>query len=193
MKTKVLIFVSLLGIIGGLIWLIFGSLLASTPPAVPGVSYRNASDFNPTSGTGTLLLGIGMVGVLFALKHKGKGEMIGSVLFIVGSLFFFIGTMFRIHLNGGFEPLKPIGFLLCLLGLFIFTFILFRKKSLPKYKQILFLICFISLLLFNDQYLTAWSSVPFGLSWIIIHIFFIRHQLLTVSAISKNDERINLS
>lgn len=187
MKTGVIIFASSLGIIGGLIWLVFGSMLAFTPPGVPEVSYRNATDFNATSGIGTLLLGISMVGVYLSLKHKGRWENLGSVIILLGSILYFIGTIIRFDLNGGFEPAKPLGFFLIILGLFLFTCTVLRKKSLPKYTNLFFLICYISLLLFNDQYITAWSSAPYGLSWIFIHIILIRHQLKSPSVVTMND------
>ncbi|MDR7002606.1 hypothetical protein [Neobacillus niacini] len=169
MKVHSIRFTTVLLVIGGLLWVFFGIRLANSPPGIPSKEiYRNSVGAMPWLSIGMLFITIG-VAFLYRIFALRKGIVRLAFIFIqIGGVLYFIGHSLRQFLNGGWEPAAPIGFILIIIGMFIFGLRSIKLKFFPHPSGYLILLSSLCLLFFNDQFLTAWMSVPFGLIWIAI-------------------------
>ncbi|HYO06223.1 MAG TPA: hypothetical protein VER14_04500, partial [Phototrophicaceae bacterium] len=101
-------------------------------------------------------------------KQSGKPGKWASLGIVAGALLYATGHGVRQFLNGGWEPAVPLDFLTFILSLILFAIATRRTKVFPKWVGQVLLLSAISLLFFNDQFVTAWFAVPFGLVWIVL-------------------------
>ncbi|MCH6266108.1 hypothetical protein [Neobacillus citreus] len=169
MKVNRFRFHALLLFIGGLVWVIVGTRLALSPPGNPALDiYRDSKGSMPLLSIGMLFITSGMVIFYRELfLHKGLAKF-AFILIQSGSVLYFIGHSLRQFLNGAWEPAAPVGFIMLIIGMFLFGLRSIKVKSLPVPISYSILISSLCLLFFNDQFFTAWMSVPFGLIWIAI-------------------------
>ena len=165
------LFSGLTALAGGWIWIRYGIELASLPARMPGVSYRGSATYMPWFGIGMICVAIGLLGLYFTIESKRRWQSWKNGTVLTGSVLYGSGTLFRLSTEGGWEPALPVGFMLVAAGLMIVGVTVIRSRSLPLWCGLLILFSAVSLLFFNDQYVTAWASVPFGLSWAAIGIY----------------------
>jgi hypothetical protein len=174
-KQRFILFCSLLSFIGGIIWIWMGGQLSVLPPANTEIGYYRSSHFDimPWLGFGLACIGIGFTGLYVLLPHSGRLSRLSFAVALIGCFIYFFGTLTRLSMDLSIEydPIQPIGFIMAIIGLLSFSLSMLRSKFLPLYCRLLLLISAFSLLIFNDQYLTSWSSIPFGLSWIGLGLF----------------------
>ena len=162
---------SVSGVIGGLLWVGAGAVLAARPANVPGVSFRASMDVLPWLGLGLLLIALMLYDFNYRQSSQtGKLGKWAAVSAIVGAALYAFGHIIRQFLAGGWEPAVPIGFLVFIISLFILAIVTLRGTIYPKSVGIALLSAAFFLLLFNDQFVTAWSAVPFGLACIFLAI-----------------------
>jgi hypothetical protein len=168
-------FSALLLIFGGLFWTVFGARLALSPAGNPSQEiYRDSVGTMPLLSIGILLIILGLVLFYRTFALRIGLTKYAFILIQVGGVLYFIGHSLRQFLNGGWEPAAPLGFVLLIIGMFLFGWNSIRLKFFPKPIDYLILLSSLCLLFFNDQLLTAWMSVPFGLIWIVIGGRFLR-------------------
>lgn len=154
-------------ITGGALWTYFGITLALRPARVPGVSFRASTDVLPW-------LGLGLVLVAFAAQSLSRDSRptVGALqrwarrLLMVGATLYASGHVLRQLLSGAWEPAVPVGLLLSIAALLLLGHDLSRTHGVPRWKGAVVLASGVCLLAFNDQYVTAWAAVPFGLLWL---------------------------
>lgn len=171
----------LLGI-GGIFWVVFGTRLAISPPGIPSKEiYRDSIGTMPFLSIGMLFITIGMIDFYRRYAPKKGMAKLAFIFIQAGGVLYFLGHSLRQFLNGGWEPAAPIGFILIIIGLFLFGLRSIQLKFLPKPIGYLILLSSLYLLLFNDQFITAWMSVPFGFIWIVIAGFLLRTRKETIN------------
>lgn len=180
-KKQIYILISsVMCLIGGAIWLWKGGQLSVLPPADPELGIYRNSHFviMPWLGLGLACIGIGLVGVKVLLTQVGRVTRFSYVVALIGCFTYFLGTVIRLFmdLSVQYDFIQPIGFILAAIGLLVFSLSVIRSKLLPWFCRLLLLISALSLLIFNDQYITAWSSIPFGLSWIGVGLSLLRQR-----------------
>jgi|GEM_PF-6886411 len=161
----------ILGILGGLIWVCAGTVLALRPANVSGVSFRASMDVLPWLGLGLLLIAAMLFGLNYQQqKHSGKLGQWSSLGIVAGAFLYTLGHVVRQFLNGGWEPAVPLGFLTFILSLILLAIATRRAKVFPKQIAYALLFAAICLLFFNDQFVTAWFALPFGLMCIVLGV-----------------------
>jgi len=153
---------------------VFGTRLSISPPGIPSQEiYRDSVGTMPFLSVGLLFITMGLI--IFYQKYAlRKGIVKIAFIFIqTGGVLYFLGHSLRQFLNGGWEPAAPIGFVLTIIGMFLFGLRSIQLKFFPNPIGYFILVSSLCLLLFNDQFLTAWMSVPFGLIWITIGGWFL--------------------
>ncbi len=169
MKKNAIRTSTVLLVIGGLFWIVFGARLSLRPPGIPSKEiYRDSVGSMPLLSIGMLSITIGMV---FCNRVYPSGKVLAKYAFIffqAGSVLYFLGHTFRQFLHGKWEPSAPIGFILIIIGMFLYGLRSIQLKFLPNPIGYFILLSSLCLLFFNDQFITAWMSVPFGLIWIAI-------------------------
>jgi len=168
--------------LGGVAWIWFGTQLASLPPGIPGLSYRGSFSYMPGFGAGLLCIGIGAAGV-YALhagvkrtalmRWSAGGALLGSGLYLYG-------TITRLGMIGVWEAMQPVGFLMTVAGLFAFGISVLQSRSMPRWCGVTILFSAVSLLTFNDQFVTAWASVPFGTAWVALSAYLLKQFVYVV-------------
>jgi hypothetical protein len=157
--------------LGGLLWVFAGTVLALRPASVPGVSFRASIDVLPWLGFGLLLFAVMLHSLNYQQRDKtGKLGKWTALIAIVSAALYASGHLVRQFLKGGWEPAVPLGFLIFILSLFILAIATLRVRVYPKRVGIALLFAACSLLFFNDQFVTAWSAVPFGLTCIVLAV-----------------------
>ncbi|WP_026573725.1 hypothetical protein [Bacillus sp. UNC438CL73TsuS30] len=153
----------------------FGMSLASSPPGFPSKEiYRDSVGTMPWLSIGMLFITTG-IAIFYRIYAFRKGIVKLSFIMVqTGGVLYFIGHSLRQFLNGGWEPAAPIGFILIIIGMFIFGLRSIKLKFFPNPTGYLVVLSSLCLLFFNDQFLTAWMSVPFGLIWIAIGGLFLK-------------------
>lgn len=166
---------SLTAFIGGIIWITMGAQLSILPSANPELGYYRSSHFviMPWLGFGLACIGIGLTGLYVLLSQAGRLTRLTFAISLIGCLLYFFGTLTRLSMDLSIEydPIQPIGIIMAIIGLLSFSINMLKSIRLPLYCRLLLLISALSLLVFNDQYITSWSSIPFGLSWIGLGLF----------------------
>lgn len=85
-----------------------------------------------------------------------------AALFLIGALFYPLGAFVRTgFMDGRWEPLMPIGFLLVVAGCALYGVATLRAKVFSKPASLLLIGASLLLLAFNDQY-TPWMGSVFG-------------------------------
>jgi drug/metabolite transporter (DMT)-like permease len=164
-------------ILGGLIWICAGTILALRPGNAPGVSFRASTDVLPWLVLGLLLI----AAMLYSLYRRQRAliETLGkwaAFSAIAGAILYALGHVARQFLAGGWEPAVPTGFLIFILSSFTLAIATLRVVVYPKRVGIALLFGAVFLLFFNDQFATAWSAVPFGLTCIVLGLLMQRHE-----------------
>jgi hypothetical protein len=166
---------SLLSFAGGVIWIWKGIELSILPPGNPEFGYYRSSHFTimPWLGFGLACIGIGLIGLNLLLAKPGPFTRGSFVAALIGCILYFFGTVIRLSmdLSNNYEFTQPIGIILAILGLLLFSLNLLVKKLLPLTCRLLLLIGAISLAFFNDQFTTSWTALPFGLCWIGLSVY----------------------
>ncbi len=175
MKSRVFLRVAgLAAIIGGFIWIFKGAALAVLPSGNPGrQQYRSSQSFMPWFGCGLACIGIAMAGLYRTTPVKTAFQRWSLRLAVLGSFLYCLGTLSRMSMNLSvqWEPVQPIGLLLAIVGMLLSSISVLRARVLPYWCRVLMLLGSLCLLIFNDQFITAWSSVPFGAVWIALGIY----------------------
>jgi hypothetical protein len=160
---------------GGILWIYFGSVLALRPPRVPGISFRASTDVLPWLGVGLLLVALGVGAVSGHQPDAGgtpgrwarRGVLAGATLYA-------LGHTARLYLAGAWEPAVPFGFLTTIVCLILLGASLIREDVRFRGVGTAIVVSGLCLLLFNDQYHTAWAALPFGVIWVFIGLFLLR-------------------
>lgn len=168
-RTKT--FLTVLGFVGGLLWIVSGIILSVAPAGNPPASYRTpAIDIRPQLAIGLLLIGISM-GKLVIIHRINNNRHLSTASFITmaAGVIYVCGRLIRnIFLNTtGWEPLLPLGFIGFVAGLYYMGVIALKHKVVSRLVSILLIATATFLLFFNDQYL-PWMAIPFGLGVIIL-------------------------
>jgi hypothetical protein len=174
LKKVVFLITGLTALLGGIIWLCVGFKLSMLPPGNPGYNlYRNSQLFMPWFGYGMACIGIGLVGLYVSAKGVVQFAQWSLIVSLIGSFLYLFGTISRLSMNLSvqYEAAQPIGFLMTIFGILFFNISLLRSKLLPSWCRVLLILSVGSLLIFNDQFITSWSSVPFGISWIGLSVY----------------------
>jgi hypothetical protein len=162
---------SISGILGGLLWICAGTVLALRPGNVPGVSFRASMDVLPWLGFGLLVVAVMLNSLNYQQRDEaGKLGKWTALIAIVSAALYLFGHLVRQFLKGAWEPAVPVGFLIFIFSLFVLAIATLRARVYPKRVAIALLFAACSLLVFNDQFVTAWSAVPFGLTCIVLAI-----------------------
>lgn len=176
-KRVIILIAALSALIGGVIWLWMGFELSLIPLGSPKDEiYRATRSFQPWFGSGLACIGIGLSGLYLSAKGAGRSARWAVLLTLLGCFTYFYGTVSRIALDlrVQWEPTQPLGFLLSIAGLLFFSVSMMRSQLLPLWTRVLLLLSAVSLLLFNDQFITSWSSVPFGIAWVGLGLYLFR-------------------
>lgn len=177
LKRVLFLIAGLSAFIGGIIWLRMGFELSLLPAGNPKDQvYRNSQSVMPWFGCGIACIGVGLTGLYVSVKDAGRLTRWALVGALLGCFVYLYGTLSRISMNLSiqFEAAQPIGLLVTIAGLSIFSVSMLKSQSLPSWTKVLLLLSSVSLLLFNDQFITAWSSVPFGISWMGLSAYLFR-------------------
>lgn len=161
----------LLTIAGSIIWICFGSALGSMPVFIPGGPYRESGKFTGWLALGLLLIVIGSAGLHFHYNgHPGKLGLTGWVMSLVGAILWGISALVPAsYTDTAIMPLLVIpGFLGATVGFLLAGIAILRRRTLPPWVGALLILASIALLIFNDQYGTVWTIVPFGVIWIVL-------------------------
>ena len=151
-------------VLGGLLWITGGMVLAGRPAGDPPQSFRATGDLMPLLGAGLFLIG-GSLGVqALALRPRGGRRFgIAAACLLTGALCYPAGVLVRRAFpDGGWEPLMPLGFLLVIAGGLLFAISALRAKLFRGLAALPLLGAALSLPAFNDQY-TPWMACVFGL------------------------------
>ncbi|HZG58713.1 hypothetical protein [Paenibacillus sp.] len=162
---------ALAAIAGGAIWAWTGAHISLMPPGDPGAGvYRDTHSFMTRLGLGMALVTVGMTGVYASLRAPGRWTTGAYVAAAAGSLLYGVGTLVRsdMDMSVQFDPLQPLGFVLAMIGSLGFAARLTRSRDVPAWVKALLWVGAVSMVLFNDQFVTSWAAVPFGLSWVAI-------------------------
>ena len=109
----------LLGVAGGMLWIVCGIILSLRPAGDPPITYRHTVDLMPYLALGLLLTGISVSGAMLHLNVlKNRKVTIASFITFTGSLMYSIGRLIRHAFLGGtgWEPFLPLGFLVFLVA-----------------------------------------------------------------------------
>ncbi|MGC5326679.1 hypothetical protein [Brevibacillus sp. SYSU BS000544] len=177
MKRVVFLITALSALIGGMIWLRMGFELSMMPPGNPDAQiYRSSQSLMPWFGCGIACIGIGLAGLYASLKDAKRSARWALNVTLLGSFLYLFGTISRISIDLSiqYEAAQPIGFLITIAGLLFFSVSMLKSQLLPFWTRVLLLLSSVSLLIFNDQFITAWSSVPFGISWMGLSVYLFR-------------------
>jgi hydrogenase/urease accessory protein HupE len=150
-------------VLGGLVWIGGGIVLALRPGGHPPESFRATMDIIPGLGVGLFLIG-GSLGVqALRLPHRGERSFyIAAACCLIGAFFYPVGALVRRgFMEGVWEPLMPIGFLLVIAGCGLYGITTLATRLFPKPVAVLLILAAGSLLGFNDQY-TPWMGSIFG-------------------------------
>ncbi|WP_188178557.1 hypothetical protein [Paenibacillus sedimenti] len=177
LKRVVFLITALSALIGGMIWLRMGFELSLMPTGNPKDQvYRSSQSFMPWFGCGIACIGVGLVGLYVSVKDAGRFVRWALIGTLLGCFIYLYGTISRISMNLSiqYEAAQPIGLLVTIAGLLFFSVSMLRSQLLPLWTRVLLLLSSVSLLIFNDQFITAWSSVPFGISWMGLSMYLFR-------------------
>lgn len=150
-------------VLGGLLWVVGGLVLAGRPGGHPPHSFRATQDVMPLLGLGLFLIA-GSLGVqCLVLPPRGERSFyIAATFFFIGALFYPAGIMVRTSfLDGAWEPLMPLGFLLVVAGGLLYGKAALATKLFSRPVSVLLLLAALLLPGFNDQYL-PWMGSVFG-------------------------------
>lgn len=148
-------------LLGGMVWIVGGVVLALRPGGDPPASFRNTIDVMPLLGVGLLLIG-GPLGLqALGLRHRGERLFsVAAACLLTGAIFYPLGAGVRyVFLKGAWEPMMPIGFLLVVAGCLLYGIISLRTGLHSKAASILLIGCALSLFGFNDQYTPGVGTV----------------------------------
>jgi hypothetical protein len=158
---------------GGILWIYFGGVLALRPPRVPGISFRASTDVLPWLGVGLLLVAVG-VGAIHQPGTSGPLWRWARRGMLAGAALYALGHTARLYLAGAWEPAVPFGFLTTIVCLILLGVSLFREHVGLRRIGVSVVVSGLCLLLFNDQYQTAWAAVPFGVLWVLLGLYLLR-------------------
>jgi len=176
-KKFTFLITGLFALIGGIIWLYFGVELSMLDPGMPSEHfYRNSQPLMPWLGIGLFCIGIGLTGLYVSIACPQRLARWTFIVALVGCVLYLFGTISRISMDLGsqYEFVMPIGYLMTAVGLLGFSGSVLRSNLLPIWCKVLLLLSAVLLLTFNDQFITSWSSVPFGISWIGLSLYLFR-------------------
>jgi len=165
-------------LLGGAVWLWKGVELSLLPVGRPEENvYRASHGFMPWFGAALACVGIGATGLYASLPAKRKVAKWACATTIAGNALFLFGALNRMSMDMSvqYEPFQPIGFLVSIVGLLAFGIAVARTKPLSGWVRALPLAGAASLFAFNDQFVSSWASVPFGLVWIAASVHLFRH------------------
>jgi drug/metabolite transporter (DMT)-like permease len=147
---------------------------------VPDISFRASTDVLPWLGVGLLLIAL-TAGALSRepFSRAESWQRWASRSVVVGAVLYACGHAFRQFLSGAWEPAVPLGLLLSVASLLVLGGSLLRTRLLPSGVGAAVLLSALLLLAFNDQYLTAWLSVPFGAIWTLLGLYLLRQNVAT--------------
>ena len=158
-----------------MLWMGVGTVLSLRPASVPGASFRASMDLLPWLGLGLLLIAAMLFGLNYQQREQG-GRLVGWAAkgAAVGAVLYALGHAIRFFLKGAWEPAVPLGFLTFIFCLLLVGVATRRAGVFPKWFGSALLIAAIFLLFFNDQFVTAWLSVPFGVTWVVLGAVLLR-------------------
>jgi drug/metabolite transporter (DMT)-like permease len=138
----------------------------------------------PWLGFGLFLIGL----TACALSRKPSsraefGQQWASRSVVLGAILYACGHAFRQFLSGAWEPAVPLGLLLSVASLLVLGGSLLRTRLLPSGAGAAVLLSGLLLLAFNDQYLTAWMSVPFGAIWTLLGLHLLRQNVASTRGV----------
>ena len=156
--------------VGGALWVGGGTVLALRPARVPGAAvFRQSTDLLPWLGLGLVLIAAAALGLhARQAARAGRAGDVAAWGLLGGAALYALGHSVRPFLRGAWEPAVPIGLLTAVLALIALGVVTLRARVLPRWIGAVVLGSGVALLLFNDQYFTAWASVPLGLGWVAV-------------------------
>jgi hypothetical protein len=170
-STPLLRWTGLAAMLGGILAMGVFVALASRPPGVPNLSYRDTTGLGPFTAAALLLLTVGLTGLHARYTvYTGKLGLVGIILGGGSLAALLIGFgLVTVRPNSSLIPLAIIpGMIALVAGSLCSGVALWRAGILPR-PAIGLLICgFLALLLYNSEDARAWFGLPFGFAWLVL-------------------------
>jgi hypothetical protein len=116
-----------------------------------------------------LLIALGAVALHHRQQQRTRPGLWAARGVIFGALLYASGHTLRQFLSGAWEPAVPIGFLSTIVSLIVLGVSTLRVRALPRWTGGVLIASGICLLVFNDQYRSAWRRyllACFGFFWV---------------------------
>lgn len=152
-------------LIGGLMWIIFWTLIAKRPEGIPSGPYRDFSDLGIWIVISYLLMLVGVSGLYFRWKN-GIGKLGKFSMWILWMTFALIALLIAWN-----KDLDGVWFIfiytvyLHILAYILFSISTIKTKLIPRTVSLLLIVSVLLFLAFNTEDLRIWLAIPFGMTW----------------------------